>query len=230
MQRLISIGIMILGGFLFSAPQAVAQNKVVVIPLYGDPAPVEKTGQTTSYVTGDDGHLKKGVAWPNPRFTDKGNGTVRANLTGLIWLKNANCFGQGSWTNAISLCNRLSNGSCGLADGSSEGEWHLPNRKELLSLIDLGRRAPAVSNTSGTGSWSEGDPFTGVQSAYYWSSTYYWDDINYAWCVSMEDAVVNPGAKSDNCYVWPVRGGNLCVRPRSRLKNGGKVDTGAKCL
>ena len=36
---------------------------------------------------------QKGVAWPNPRFTDNGNGTVTDNLTGLIWLKNANCFG-----------------------------------------------------------------------------------------------------------------------------------------
>jgi hypothetical protein len=34
------------------------------------PSQVPKTGQTTSYATGDDGDLEKGVAWPNPRFTD----------------------------------------------------------------------------------------------------------------------------------------------------------------
>jgi len=56
-------------------------------------APVEKTGQTTYYEPGDDGDLKKGVVWPNPRFTDNEDGTVTDNLTGLIWLKNANCFG-----------------------------------------------------------------------------------------------------------------------------------------
>ena len=28
------------------------------------PAPVEKSGQTISYGTGDDGDLEKGVAWP----------------------------------------------------------------------------------------------------------------------------------------------------------------------
>ena len=39
-------------------------------------APVEKSGQTTSYATGDDGDLEKGVAWPSPRFTDNGDGTV----------------------------------------------------------------------------------------------------------------------------------------------------------
>ena len=53
-------------------------------------APVEKTGQTTSCAAGDDGALKKGVAWPSPRFTDNADGTVSDNLTGLIWLKQAN--------------------------------------------------------------------------------------------------------------------------------------------
>ena len=42
-------------------------------------APVPKTGQTTSYATGDDGQLEKGVAWPYPRFTDNGDGTVTDN-------------------------------------------------------------------------------------------------------------------------------------------------------
>ena len=39
---------------------------------------VEKTGQITSYSAtgGEDGDLKKGVKWPNPRFKDNGNGTV----------------------------------------------------------------------------------------------------------------------------------------------------------
>ena len=31
-----------------------------------------ETGQTTSYATGDDGDLKKGMAWPDPRFTVQG--------------------------------------------------------------------------------------------------------------------------------------------------------------
>ena len=72
-------------------------------PLY--PAPVPKTGQTTSYTTGDDGDLEMGVPWPSPRFTDKGDGTVTDNLTGLIWLKDANCFGGRTWisSNMITL-------------------------------------------------------------------------------------------------------------------------------
>src|SRR5210317_2432615 len=74
--------------------------------------PVEKTGQTTSFRTHDDGDLKKGVAWPDPRFTDNDNGTVTDNLTGLIWLKKANCFGQLDWQGALSSSNNLADGDC----------------------------------------------------------------------------------------------------------------------
>ena len=53
--------------------------------VFGGKALIEKTGQIISYSTtgGEDGDLKKGVAWPSPRFTDKGNGTVTDNLTKL---------------------------------------------------------------------------------------------------------------------------------------------------
>ncbi|NIO68243.1 MAG: DUF1566 domain-containing protein, partial [Anaerolineae bacterium] len=53
-------------------------------------------------------------------------------------------------------------GECGLGDGSSEGDWRLPNVRELQSLIDYGRQTPALPS---------GHPFTGVQSSLYWSST-----------------------------------------------------------
>ena len=51
-------------------------NSPVSIASAAAPAPVPQTGQTTSYAAGDDGALKPGVAWPNPRFTDSANGTV----------------------------------------------------------------------------------------------------------------------------------------------------------
>ena len=107
-------------------------------------ASVPKTGQTTSYATGDDGDLEKGVSWPNPRFTDNGNGTVTDNLTGLIWLKNANCYGTRSWANALSDANALADGICSLSDSSSAGDWRLPNVRELFSLIDFSQSSPAL--------------------------------------------------------------------------------------
>jgi len=171
-------------------------------------APVEKTGQTTSYATGDDGDLEKGVAWPVPRFTDNEDGTVKDNLTGLIWLKNANCFGLRAWSDALSDCNGLASESCGLTDGSVAGDWRLPNLKELLSMIHWGVYNPVVSDTSGTGQWSADDPFTGVQSYFYWSSTTLVNSTSQAWNVDMNYGYVNPNPKGGNRHVWPVRGSN----------------------
>jgi len=171
------------------------------------PADLPRTGQTTKYAAGDDGDLQKGVAWPSPRFTDNSNGTVTDNLTGLIWLKNANCTetvgsiakesGFLTWADALTWSNSLANGSCGLTDGSAAGTWRLPNRKELMSLIDKSMYNPALP---------AGHPFANVQADDYWSSTYavY---ISGAWAVRMADGLVHADYRPNNGYVWPVRSG-----------------------
>ena len=172
-------------------------------------APVEKTGQTSSYFGYDDGDLKKGVTWPSPRFTDNGNGTVTDNLTGLIWLKNADCDGVKTWGEALGDCNTLANGTCGLMDGSVAYDWRLPNLKELQSLIHYGAWDPALPNTAGTGQWFEDNPFTNVQSGDYWSSTTCAGGTGGAWYVLLGNGFVSYKIKSSGyCYVWPVRGGN----------------------
>jgi len=54
--------------------------------------------------------------------------TVTDNLTGLIWLKDANCssfFAPLSWLMLSSL-QWIIRGYCGLTDGSSAGDWRLP--------------------------------------------------------------------------------------------------------
>jgi hypothetical protein len=165
-------------------------------PSGGGSVQLPRTGQTTSYATGDDGALQKGVAWPNPRFTDNGNGTVTDGLTGLVWLKNANCFSTQTWTAALSSANTLANGACGLTDGSTAGQWRLPNRKELRSLADYSKYSPALPT---------GHPFSNVQSGGYWSGTTYAFSTSYAWGVYMVDGVVAYDDKTYAYYVWPVR-------------------------
>ena len=161
------------------------------------PAPVEKSGQTTSYSTGDDGNLEKGVIWPNPRFTDNSDGTVTDNLTGLIWLKDANCFLARTWNNALSDCNGLADGSCGLTDSSSAGDWRLPNYKELFSLIDANNYSPALPS---------GNPFSNVMpNSGYHTSTTVLTQTNYAWLLYMDFGDVTFDNKIKVSYVWPVR-------------------------
>ena len=192
---------------------APAQDRVVVIPLFetGDPAPVAKTGQTTAYATGDDGDLEKGVAAPTPRFTDNGNGAVTDRLTGLVWLKDGICvkfWGSDSatvnprpWAQAVQSANLLATGSCGLNDGSRAGDWRLPNRKELDTLIDLGQSNPALPLVCPLRNSALG--------IFYWSSTTVADStINpSAWAVDFFHGLNYFEVKTTNYYVRPVRGG-----------------------
>jgi hypothetical protein len=166
-------------------------------------ARIPKTGETANtYGAGSDGVLHKGVAWPNPRFTDNnGNGTVTDNLTGLIWLKDANCMATTpTWADALTWSNNLASPACGLTDGSVAGDWRLPSVTELSSLNDLSKSNPALPTGYAT-------YFGNVQARWYWSSSTCAADANYAWYVYMDGGEVLYLSKDSNFYVWPVRGG-----------------------
>jgi hypothetical protein len=183
------------------------------------PARVGKTGQVTCYDeggavipcagTGQDGDKRGGVAWPNPRFVDNGDGTVTDMLTGLVWLRNANCpaISPAIWTTALANANTLADGACGLTDGSVAGDWRLPSRFELESLLDLEYYSPALSNAAGTAQWTEGDAFSGVLSGTYLSSSSYAIGPQYAWYVHLGYGDVSATTKTSTYYVWPVRAG-----------------------
>jgi hypothetical protein len=73
----------------------------------GNPIPCAGTGQ--------DGELKAGVAWPNPRFTVSGE-CVSDNLTGLMWANNGNLpNGTRTWQQALDYVASMNSGSglCG---------------------------------------------------------------------------------------------------------------------
>ena len=163
------------------------------------------TGQATSYVSGDDASLKKGVAWPAVRYVDNLNGTVTDNLTGLVWLKNAGCFPPTLWAGALADVNQLASGACGLTDGSTAGQWRLPNLGELESMVDVSTSNPVLT---------VGHPFTNVSNGIYWSSTAYWggqEGTTNAWAIRlgdgryMNDQTSNVMTTSNNA-VWAVKG------------------------
>jgi hypothetical protein len=189
-------------GVLFSAAVVLGESSIylpIVLKAVGSSsAGVPRTGQTISYGIRDDGALQKGVAWPNPRFTDNANGTVTDNLTGLIWLKNAAFFGARNWATALTDCNTLAANGTTLTDGSVAGDWRLPNKRELFSMIDDSNYNPTLPT---------GHPFTGVQSVFYLSSTTYAHHTENAWSVDLIFGYVSYVVKTNPYSVWPVRGG-----------------------
>ena len=175
----------------------------------GAPAAVAKTGQTacsdvngnlqSCTSTGQDGEFQKGVS-VTPRFVDNANGTVKDNLTGLIWLKNTDCLGLVDWTSALDDSNTLASGTCGLTDSSAAGSWRLPNVKELLSLVDYGRFNPALP---------EGHPFSGVTAnGEFWSSTSHNGNSGALTLRTLELSQGNIASGNKLLHtrrVWPVR-------------------------
>jgi len=169
-----------------------------------------QTGQTTSYYSGDDGDLQKGVVWPIPRFTDHGN-SVTDNLTGLMWTKDANLLatrnpefdndgtagdGDVTWQHALDYVAKLN-----AENYLGQTDWRLPNWKELYSLTDFSKYNPSLPT---------GHPFINVYDCFYWSSTTRPSSYNTAaWHFSLCDGYVDYTGKSGVRLVWPVRAGQI---------------------
>lgn len=113
-----------------------------------------------------------------PRFTDNGDGTVTDNYTTLMWLKDPRSVtgidGLKSWELALNLgyTNYMKN---------QQLAWHLPNVREMMSLMDYTKYSPALSS---------GYPFSNilkVRGSYYWTSTTDESLIQNAWCIDLYD-------------------------------------------
>ena len=110
--------------------------------------------------------------------------------TGLVWEKSPDTT-ERTWTSACSHCYQRQ-------VGGRKG-WRLPTIEELASLVDTSQSNPALP---------EGHPFTNVQWDYYWSSSTYAGDTSHAWSVNFGSGFVyNCYGKSNDNYVWCVRGG-----------------------
>jgi hypothetical protein len=139
------------------------------------------------------------------RYTDNRNGTITDNKTGLIWLKNANCFGRQTWHKAYDIVAKLGDGQCGLTDGSLSGHWRLPTKAEWRAMIDKRYLDPALSNATGHKKWTESDLFVGVQSHNYWTASTFFFITPNAWIMNLYYGNLLDYHKSLFCNVWPVR-------------------------
>jgi hypothetical protein len=194
--------------FMFSTALAMALSvQALAVGMLDLP----RTGQTRCYNStgleiacsgsGQDGATRTGAPVPVPRFQDNTDGTVTDKLTGLIWLKNANCFSPKDWVESMTITAGLATGVCGLSDGSVAGAWRIPNRNELLSIIDTSNVNPALPS---------GHPFVNLFNGLYMSSTTVSaSPTAYAWGVDLSSGVssYSSGNKSGGYKMWPVRGG-----------------------
>lgn len=132
------------------------------------------TGQTTPYVSGDDGDIRAGAPL---RYRDNGDGTITDENTKLMWeKKDQDSSGLHNWNNtypwqgtcsnsSTKLCGTdgdcSSGGTCNVADGgltifgwvaqlnippcfAHYCDWRIPNIKELQSIVDYETYLPPV--------------------------------------------------------------------------------------
>lgn len=177
------------------------------------PAPVPRTGQTICYRwtgtevigcagTGQDGETLSGAAWPDPRFADNGDGTLTDRLTGLVWSKGGKAPGPAACGPGMPKTRQgaLEHVRCLNANRYlGRGDWRLPNRNELASLVNRGQANNAA--------WLATQGFSDVQADSYWSSSTYAEAPWNGWSVNMHDGTVTSCAKGHDIHVWPVRGG-----------------------
>jgi quinol monooxygenase YgiN len=159
--------------------------------------------------TGQDGEVRAGAPWPDPRFTDNGDGTVTDNLTGLVWLEDADRFGEVTWHQALEHARKLASGSHGLSDGSRRGDWRLPNIRELFSLIDYGASDPIIPQEN---------PFANVRSSIYWTSTSLAAAPTLAWMMTLGIGPTVFDLKLNPNRMWPVRKGGKSRVPQTGQK------------
>ncbi|MCK5718168.1 MAG: DUF1566 domain-containing protein [Thiomargarita sp.] len=145
------------------------------------------------------------------RYTDNNDGTVTDNQSGLIWMKNADCFGKKTWKKAAQSVKTLASGECGLRDGSRQGEWRLPYKEEWMAMVEKKHGGSwksgkiALTNAIGTGKWREGDVFTAVSSAAYWSYSRVADNPDYVWDIYLSNGYINSHYKTFTHHVWAVK-------------------------
>jgi len=196
--RSLSLIVFVSVGFLFLTP-SLALAASVDLARTGQAACYNQAGQVVDCAgTGQDGEYQKGVPWPDPRFTDNGDGTITDNLSGLIWLQNTQCIGRKKWLDALDAVNALADESCGLTDGSVAGDWRMPNYLELISIANLG-----VANSI---AWFTDFGFINLQAYGYWSSTSSSQMYSSAFSYQFRDRFGGISGKSSSYQTWPVKG------------------------
>ncbi|MBD1582061.1 DUF1566 domain-containing protein [Pseudoalteromonas sp. S16_S37] len=137
---------------------------------------------------------------PTARYIINTNGTALDNETGLMWQV---CdFGQ-NYDTATSSCTSAAlqlNWQQALtaaknSDYAGFTDWHIPNVKELASILDHSCVEPAINL----------EVFISTQSDNYWTSTTAVSQIDHAWAYQFADGKNNLKAKTSDIFLRLVR-------------------------
>lgn len=151
--------------------------------------------------------------WPVPgadhraSYTDNGDGTVRDNVTCLVW-QQAAASGTYTYAEARRYCAGLE-----LAGGG----WHLPTRIELTSIIDLSRVAPAIDT----------EVFADTPSQFFWTSSPWAVTTKplRAWIINFYEGLAsNAALQSEAYWVRCVRGDSGNAEPTYTIGAGEVTD------
>ena len=121
---------------------------------------------------------------------DPSDDMVLDKETGFVWERSPSTS-TFTWIFAQSACNVLTTGG--------RLGWRLPTLQELASLAD--------PNATSAPFLPPGNPFSNVQSGFYWSGTTYANNASFSWVVNFGLGNVNAADKSNPLSVWCVRGG-----------------------
>ncbi len=216
-----------------------------------------KTGQTRCFDddgleidcvgTGQDGDTRAGQPWPIPRFETQPIGTIIDRLTGLTWLRDANCMrthypevdttsvvpGDGAveWQTVLDFVAGINAGDYPDCGGGFT-DWRMPNANELFSLVHLGHSFPA--------DWLTASGFQNVMTNNaYWSSTshangavdvhmgYGFQNFRSKWGTPNGDYAWSVRGTSDGSIYLPKTGQTTCYdRDRQRIECAGTGQDG----
>jgi len=166
--------------------------------------------------TEKDGENPAGAISSTQRFKPNSKTTLAFDKsTGLIWTTATQTPGPDACPDAefdLTWQQALDHVACLNARAFlGHSDWRLPNRKELRSLVDYSRGAPALS---------AGHPFDDLKGNKYWSSTTDLSSPTDAWSVSMFDGSLSSAVKADGILpVWPVCDADL-VPPALTINQG----------
>lgn len=161
---------------------------------------------------------EKAPAAINPRFTDKGDGTILDKNTGLIWLKDANVGGLPMPLESAKQF--LQEMNSGKRQNFGYSDWRLPTISEIETLVDKTMYYPALP---------AGHPFANVQNHFYWSSSTGKDIVDYIWIIDIASGEMLMDYISSCSYkfLWPVRSSWMPTAAKaSTVMTGGLNDFG----